>query len=268
MLADGLERLPHVAAVRGRGLMLACELDVHAPAVVQPRAARAATGRERHRADHAAAAAAADDRRGRRRGGARAAGAGARGLSGAARASGRLRARRRSQPHRRGRRARVHQPRVLLGPRAPARARRANRSTAPRRVVGLYRRRPRRSASRSAVSDGVIVAYLADVYVLPAYRGRGLGLALVREIVEGGGADCVGCALAAAHRRRPGPVREARFRRGPPTYPLMERGRGYDPAADEQRRADSRHRAPPPTRPTPSRCTACCCCTPAAWTRA
>jgi acetylornithine/N-succinyldiaminopimelate aminotransferase len=30
-LADGLERLAHVTAVRGRGLMLACELDVAAP---------------------------------------------------------------------------------------------------------------------------------------------------------------------------------------------------------------------------------------------
>jgi acetylornithine/N-succinyldiaminopimelate aminotransferase len=30
-LADGLERLPHVRSVRGRGLMLACELDVSAP---------------------------------------------------------------------------------------------------------------------------------------------------------------------------------------------------------------------------------------------
>ena len=32
-LAAGLESLPHVQAVRGRGLMLACELDVPAPAV-------------------------------------------------------------------------------------------------------------------------------------------------------------------------------------------------------------------------------------------
>ena len=30
-LAEGLERLPHVVSVRGRGLMLACELDVPAP---------------------------------------------------------------------------------------------------------------------------------------------------------------------------------------------------------------------------------------------
>jgi predicted acetylornithine/succinylornithine family transaminase len=34
-LAAGLERLPNVAAVRGRGLMLACEVDVDAPAAVR-----------------------------------------------------------------------------------------------------------------------------------------------------------------------------------------------------------------------------------------
>jgi len=35
LLAAGLERLPHVLEVRGRGLMLACELDVDAPALVR-----------------------------------------------------------------------------------------------------------------------------------------------------------------------------------------------------------------------------------------
>jgi predicted acetylornithine/succinylornithine family transaminase len=35
LLAAGLERLDHVVAVRGRGLMLACELDTDAPAVVR-----------------------------------------------------------------------------------------------------------------------------------------------------------------------------------------------------------------------------------------
>jgi acetylornithine/succinyldiaminopimelate/putrescine aminotransferase len=34
-LAAGLRELPHVSAVRGRGLMLACELDVPAPEVVR-----------------------------------------------------------------------------------------------------------------------------------------------------------------------------------------------------------------------------------------
>jgi acetylornithine/succinyldiaminopimelate/putrescine aminotransferase len=35
LLAAGLERLPHVLEVRGRGLMLACELDTAAPAVAR-----------------------------------------------------------------------------------------------------------------------------------------------------------------------------------------------------------------------------------------
>ncbi len=35
LLAEGLERLPHVRLVRGRGLMLACELDLAAPEVVR-----------------------------------------------------------------------------------------------------------------------------------------------------------------------------------------------------------------------------------------
>jgi predicted acetylornithine/succinylornithine family transaminase len=35
LLAAGLEQLPHVVSVRGRGLMLACELDVPAPEVVR-----------------------------------------------------------------------------------------------------------------------------------------------------------------------------------------------------------------------------------------
>ena len=35
LLGEGLERLPHVVSVRGRGLMLACRLDVPAPAVVR-----------------------------------------------------------------------------------------------------------------------------------------------------------------------------------------------------------------------------------------
>jgi predicted acetylornithine/succinylornithine family transaminase len=34
-LAAGLERLPHVLSVRGRGLMLACELDISAPDLVR-----------------------------------------------------------------------------------------------------------------------------------------------------------------------------------------------------------------------------------------
>jgi ribosomal protein S18 acetylase RimI-like enzyme len=53
------------------------------------------------------------------------------------------------------------------------------------RVVGLYRDGEQVGFSRT-VSDGVAFAYLADVYVLPEHRGRGLGLELVRFTVEEG----------------------------------------------------------------------------------
>ena len=53
------------------------------------------------------------------------------------------------------------------------------------RVVGLYHE-GRQVGFCRAVSDGVSFAYLADVYVLPEHRGGGLGLELVREMVERG----------------------------------------------------------------------------------
>jgi GNAT superfamily N-acetyltransferase len=53
------------------------------------------------------------------------------------------------------------------------------------RVVGLYKDGAQIGFCRCA-SDGVSFAYLADVYVLPEHRGRGLGVELVREMVEGG----------------------------------------------------------------------------------
>ena len=53
------------------------------------------------------------------------------------------------------------------------------------RVVGLYEGKRQVGFSRT-FSDGVGFAYLADVYVLPELRGRGLGVELVRETVERG----------------------------------------------------------------------------------
>ncbi|MGH2921296.1 MAG: GNAT family N-acetyltransferase [Gaiellaceae bacterium] len=53
------------------------------------------------------------------------------------------------------------------------------------RVVGLYEGERQIGFART-VSDGQSFAYLADVYVLPDYRGRGLGVELVREAVENG----------------------------------------------------------------------------------
>lgn len=53
------------------------------------------------------------------------------------------------------------------------------------RVVGLYRDDEQVGFSR-AVSDGQVVSYLADVYVLGEHRGRGLGVELVRFSVDEG----------------------------------------------------------------------------------
>ena len=52
------------------------------------------------------------------------------------------------------------------------------------RVVGLYAG-GRQIGFARAFTDGVAAVYLADVYVLPEHRGRGLGVELVREMVEG-----------------------------------------------------------------------------------
>jgi GNAT superfamily N-acetyltransferase len=52
------------------------------------------------------------------------------------------------------------------------------------RVVGLYADGQQVGFAR-AFTDGVSIVYLADVYVLPELRGRGLGVELVREMVDG-----------------------------------------------------------------------------------
>jgi GNAT superfamily N-acetyltransferase len=53
------------------------------------------------------------------------------------------------------------------------------------RVVGLYDG-DRQIGFCRAFTDGLALAYLADVYVLEEYRGRGLGQELMREMIENG----------------------------------------------------------------------------------
>jgi ribosomal protein S18 acetylase RimI-like enzyme len=53
------------------------------------------------------------------------------------------------------------------------------------RVVGVYHGDDLIGFAR-VVSDDEVFAYLLDVYVLPQYRGRGLGTELVRAVVDGG----------------------------------------------------------------------------------
>jgi predicted N-acetyltransferase YhbS len=68
------------------------------------------------------------------------------------------------------------------------------------------------------------MAYMADVYVLEAHRGRGLGIELVREMIEGAGAPPVHWILHTADAE--GVYERFGFRVGPLRYPLMERPRG------------------------------------------
>ncbi len=52
------------------------------------------------------------------------------------------------------------------------------------RCIGLYSPDGAQVGFGRVVSDGVALGYLADVYVLAAHRGRGLGMAITREAVD------------------------------------------------------------------------------------
>lgn len=103
--------------------------------------------------------------------------------------------------------------------------------TGSARVLGLYHGAEQVGFAR-AISDGVTVGYLADVYVLPAFRGRGLGLALVREMLDGSaGAHTAEVRWMLHTADAQGLYAKLGFLEAPthpPTYPLMERPRGYD----------------------------------------
>jgi ribosomal protein S18 acetylase RimI-like enzyme len=87
------------------------------------------------------------------------------------------------------------------------------------RVLGLYDDERQVGFAR-AISDGVSLAYLADVYVLGDYRGRGLGYELVREMVERSFGE-VRWMLHTADAQ--GLYEKLGFSDGAPPYPLMER---------------------------------------------
>jgi GNAT superfamily N-acetyltransferase len=55
------------------------------------------------------------------------------------------------------------------------------------RVVGVYEQSTGRMVGFCrAISDGASIAYLADVFVLAEHRGKGLGEALVRKMIDDG----------------------------------------------------------------------------------
>ena len=96
------------------------------------------------------------------------------------------------------------------------------------RVVGLYHGADQVGFAR-AVSDGATMAYMADVYVLGPYRGRGLGVELVREMLAGE-QDWPGPALHwMLHTAdAQGLYSRLGFVDGPIRHALMERPRRYD----------------------------------------
>jgi GNAT superfamily N-acetyltransferase len=87
------------------------------------------------------------------------------------------------------------------------------------RVVGLYDG-DRQIGFARAFTDGVSLVYLADVYVLPEYRGRGLGVELIREMVENG--PLAGVRWILHTRDAHGLYRKVGF--GEPSERVMERG--------------------------------------------
>jgi GNAT superfamily N-acetyltransferase len=64
------------------------------------------------------------------------------------------------------------------------RARQDELIDASEHVVGLYHDDTQIGFARAVDCDAAGFVYLADVYVLDEHRGRGLGVELVREIVE------------------------------------------------------------------------------------
>ena len=86
------------------------------------------------------------------------------------------------------------------------------------RVVGVYDG-DRQIGFARAATDGNSFVYLADVYVLEEYRGRGLGQELVREIVERG--DLAGLRWLLHTEDMHGLYRKFGFEE--PNYKVMER---------------------------------------------
>jgi len=87
------------------------------------------------------------------------------------------------------------------------------------RVVGLYDG-DRQIGFAGAFTDGASLVYLADVYVLPEYRRRGLGVELIREMVENG--PLAGLRWILHTRDAHGLY--AKFGFGEPSERVMERG--------------------------------------------
>jgi GNAT superfamily N-acetyltransferase len=92
------------------------------------------------------------------------------------------------------------------------------------RVLGLYAADGSQAGFARVVTDGVWVAYLADVFVTREVRGRGLGVELVREAVDNG--PHARCRWMLHTDDAHGLYRKLGF--GPPEHRYMERPRPGD----------------------------------------
>lgn len=97
------------------------------------------------------------------------------------------------------------------------------------RVVGLYDG-DRQVGFCRAASDGTSFVYLADVYVLEEYRGRGLGEELVREMVDRGPLAGVRWLLHTTNMHR----LYRKFGFAEPDFKVMERPAGYESRSTSQ----------------------------------
>ncbi len=86
------------------------------------------------------------------------------------------------------------------------------------RVLGVFHD-GRQVGFCRAIADGLVHAYLADVYILDEHRGRGLGVAMVEEMVM---RPPLNEARWLLHTRDAQTLYE-RFGFGPPSERLMER---------------------------------------------
>ena len=89
------------------------------------------------------------------------------------------------------------------------------------RVVGAYAPTGEQVAFARAWSDGVTSVYLGDVFVVPAHRGRGLGVAVVEEMIERGPGAHLRWMLHTADAH----TLYARFGFAPPDHNYLERRR-------------------------------------------
>ena len=97
------------------------------------------------------------------------------------------------------------------------------------RVVGLYDG-DRQVGFCRAASDGTSFVYLADVYVLEEYRGRGLGEELVREMVDRGPLAGVRWLLHTTNMHR----LYRKFGFAEPDFKVMERPADYESRSTSQ----------------------------------